>query len=196
MKLPKIFLVLFSSLLLYGATGWSQKVIVNVVLDSSKSSPGSDTIYYDLKRKLTWDDFQGRPDMNHPGGATTASGFSYSLTGENDGKTVVVDIIVSTYFLKNKSWKKPGTQLPYHLQHEQTHWDITRLGAENLVKEFRNGEYTAANYIQAIKNIYGKVNAGNISLQQQYDMQTKNSRDVEKQAEWNEKITKEVQSSK
>jgi hypothetical protein len=196
MKLPKIFLVLFASMLLYSGTAWSQKVVVNVIMDSSKSLPGSDTIYYDLNRKLTWEDFQGPPDMNNPAGAATASGIAYNWGGVSDGKTVVVDITVYTYFFKNKSWKKPGIQLPYHLQHEQTHFDITRLGAEKLVKEFKNGVYTTANYSHMIKNIYERRYAENVALQQQYDMQTKNSRDVEKQAEWNEKISKEVQSSK
>lgn len=193
MKLSKTFLIFFCLLVLYGGSAKAQEVVVNVIMDSSKSLPGSDTIYYDPNRKLTWEDFQGRPEMNHPGGAATASGFGYNFSGENDGKTLKINITVQTYFLKKTSWKKPGTQLPYHLQHEQVHYDITRLGAEKLVTEFKSGVYTADNYLQLIKNLYRKVDLETIARQQQYDQQTKNSRDVEMQADWNEKISKEIQ---
>jgi hypothetical protein len=30
------------------------------------SNPESDTIYYDFNKKLTWHDYQGKPDMNIP----------------------------------------------------------------------------------------------------------------------------------
>ena len=193
MKLVKPLLIFFGLLGLQGESARAQKVEVHVVMDTSKALPGSDTIYYDPNRKLTWDDFQGRPELNSPAGAATASGFGYRFTGENDGTKVTIILTVHTYFLKKNSWKKPGTQLPYHLQHEQIHFDITRLGAEKLVTEFRNGVYTAANYSQIIKNIYGKVNVETIARQQQYDLQTKNSREVEMQAEWNGKISKEVE---
>lgn len=84
--MPKSFIFLFLVCSLFSLPSFSQKVVVNVRMDHKIASPESDTIYYDLRRKLTWDDFKGRPDMNHKGSAVTSSGFAYSWNGQDDGK--------------------------------------------------------------------------------------------------------------
>lgn len=161
-------------------------------MDNKIASPQSDTIYYDVNRKLTWDDFKGKPDMNHPGAAVTASGFAYSWNGENDGKTLHLNIFVYTYFTKKRSWKKSFVEGEYHLRHEQHHFDITRLGAEKLVEELKRADYTMDNYRSMIAGIFDRVYNENIVLQNKYDHQTKHSLDTEKQEEWNKRINERV----
>lgn len=176
----------------FSLPSFSQKVVVNVRMDNRVNSPKSDTIYYDVKRQLTWDDFKGAPDMNHHGAAVTASGFAYSWNGENDGETLTLNISVYTYFTKSASWKKSMVNNEYHLRHEQHHFDITRLGAEKLVQELKKTSFAISNYKSLITSIFNKVYDENIALQNDYDRQTKHSLDKDKQAEWNELIRGEM----
>ncbi len=158
-------------------------------MDNKISGKNSDTIYYDFNRALDWPDFQGQPDVNHFGGAVTASGFAFDSEMNYDGNTVLIDISVDTYFSKKSSWKKPDINSPYHLQHEQHHFDITRIGAEKLIEELRKAKFTEANYKTLLNSIFEKAYKENNQLQQQYDGETVHSLDTTRQAEWNDRIS-------
>jgi uncharacterized FAD-dependent dehydrogenase len=127
-------------------TSYSQQMLVNVVLLDKVAEASSDTIYYDAKRKLTWNDFVGKPVMNHFGGAVTASGFAFNADMNMRGSKVNLNIYVYTFFDKQASWKKPGINSSYHLEHEQHHFDITRLSALKLCEEYKNANFTLSNY--------------------------------------------------
>ena len=167
---------------------FSQKVVVHAYMDNKKSSSKSDTIYYNFNQQLTWEDFQGKPDMNHFGGAVTASGFAFDSEMNFDGKTLFIDINVYTYFSKNNSWKKRDINSAYHLVHEQHHFDITRLGAEQLIEELSKAKFTVDNYKSLTNSIFEKSYRENNQLQLQYDRETAHSLNVEKQNEWNSRI--------
>jgi hypothetical protein len=187
----KIFF-LFLIVLLSSAQSFSQKVNVTVEMDNKISDPKSDMIYYDFDRPLTWADFQGKPDMNHFGSAVTASGFAFNSEINYNESNADLVIHVYTYFSKERSWQKPNVSTPYHLEHEQHHFDITRLGAEKFVDELKKANFTVKNYKTLINSIFNKVYKENNDLQQQYDSETKNSLNVAKQKEWNEKISMEI----
>lgn len=178
------YFIVFSSI---SIPSFAQKVVVHVQFDNKKNSPESDTIYYDLNRKLTWNDFKGIPDMNHKGSAVTSSGFAYSWNGEDNGETLYLNISVYTFFTKSNSWKKKSVGNAYHLLHEQRHFDITMAGAENFVKELKKASFTRKNYHQLIIQIFDRVYDENIALQHEYDRETRHSLDKEKQEEWNQR---------
>jgi hypothetical protein len=161
-------------------------------MENKKTTPKSDTVYYDFNRKLTWKDFSGNPELSSPAGAVTASGFAFNSQMNFDGYNIDVTIGVYAYFTKHDSWKKATINSDYHLLHEQHHFDITRLGARKLIVELQKAHFTKANYNTLINSIFNKVYDENIALQQQYDKETKNSIDVKKQLEWNNKISKEL----
>lgn len=184
-------LLLFS--FAFSANCFSQKFEVNVFMQNKKTNPGSDTIYYDFNRRLTWKDFQGAaPEPSGFEGAVTASGFAFNSQMNFDGSNIDLTIGVYAYFTKHDSWKKPNINSDYHLLHEQHHFDITRLGAERLIAELKKAHFTKANYNALMNSIFDKVYDENITLQNQYDTETKNSIDVKKQLEWNDKIAAEI----
>ena len=80
----------------------------------------------------------------------------------------------------------------YHLEHEQHHFDITRLGAQKLVEEIKKAHFTKNNFQKLLNSIFNKVYDENIAWQHQYDKETKNSMDIAKQKEWNEKISAQI----
>ena len=173
---------------------FSQKVVVNVYMQNRITSNKSDTIYFDFNKRLNWNDFAGTPQVNHFAGAVTSSGFAFGTQSEYDGQTIALDINIYSFFIKSKSWKKPEINSDYHLLHEQHHFDITRIGAENFMNEVKKANFTKANYQQLISSIFYRVYKENYSLQKKYDLETNHSRDVKKQEEWNQWIN--VQLSK
>lgn len=188
-----IFLLSFLVFFFYG---FSQKVIVRASFENKRANAINDTIYYDFSKPLTWVDFKGKPDANHFGGAVTASGFAFDSEMNSDGQTIVLDVKVYTFFVKNDSWKKPNINSDYHLVHEQHHFDITRLSAEKLVKEIANAKFTKSNYNTLLSALFEKAYKENSDLQHQYDKETMHSIDTTKQHEWNDKIAADIQKLK
>ncbi len=173
-----------------------QKVIVHASIENKKVNAKSDTIYYDFNRQLTWNDFKGKPDENHFGGAVTASGFAFDSKMNFDGKNIYLDIEVYTFFIKNDSWKKPQVNSDYHLLHEQHHFDITRMGAEKLVDKIMHAKFTKNNYNSLLTSLFEEVYKENSDVQHQYDKETIHSIDTAKQQEWNNKIAVEIKKLK
>ncbi|MGN6531492.1 MAG: DUF922 domain-containing protein [Ginsengibacter sp.] len=182
-----------SLLFLFSSPILSQKISVNVFIENKLNKPASDTIYYDFNRKLAWQDFQGKVPPAAKWGAMTASGFSFNSQMEDDGENHLhISVGVYTFFIKQDSWKKPGIDGSYHLEHEQHHFDITRIYAQKLVNEIRKAHFNKNNYRKLLYSIFDKVYEESVAWQHEYDNETKNSMDVEKQKEWNQKISDEV----
>jgi hypothetical protein len=186
----KLFLILFS--FLFSLQTFAQKVTVHVFIENYKNARGSDTIYYDFNRPLNWQDFQGKIPTAVPWGAMTASGFSFNSSMNNDGNKIEISVGVYTFFTKHDSWKKPEVNSAYHLEHEQHHFDITRLGAAKLEDEIRKAHFTSTNYKSLLNSIFDKVYNEEVALQRQYDLETGNSKDSVKQLEWNRKIAAQI----
>jgi hypothetical protein len=182
----RIFLLIF--IIVISFASYSQKLFVKVVLLNKIARPNSDTIYYNVNRKLTWDDFKGAPVMNHFGGAVTASGFAFNADMNMVDSKVNLNIYIYTFFDKQASWKKPTVNSAYHLLHEQHHFDITRLSAAKLCEDYNNANFTMANYQKLLSSIFDKVFKENSDLQNQYDSETNHSINTAGQEEWNNKI--------
>jgi hypothetical protein len=184
------FFILF---LLLSSAVFCQKITVNVFIENKINKPQNDTVYYDFNRRLTWQDFQGKVPADAKWGAMTASGFSFNSEMEDDGNNhLIISIGVYTFFTKHDSWKKPDINSAYHLEHEQHHFDITRLFAQKFADEIKNAHFTKSNYRKLLYSIFDKVYEESVAYQHLYDNETKNSVDVQKQKEWNEKISAEV----
>lgn len=195
MAYSKIFFFTIISFLFSFQT-FSQKITVNVFIEKKVNNPKSDTIYYDFNRKLNWSDFQGAVPPSVPWGAMTASGFSFNSSMEEYENNIQIYVGVYTFFTKHDSWKKPSVNSGYHLEHEQHHFDITRLYGQKLVQEIKNAHFTENNYRQLLYSIFDKVYNESVAMQHEYDKETKNSLDLEKQKEWNAKISVEIKKLK
>ncbi len=186
----KLFLISFFIFIYF--IGYSQKVLVTVFMQNRIAPLTSDTIYHDVKKRLTWNDFKGVPDTKHFGGAVTASGYAFDADIKIEGKTVYLNVGVYVFFSKSLSWKKPSINSDYHLLHEQVHFDITRLGAENFIRELVNAKFTKDNYNQVLDSVFDKSYAENFALQEQYDKETQHSINRQVQLKWNDKIGGEI----
>ena len=102
--LKKLFLISFFIVIYF--TGYSQKVLVTVFMQNRVAPLTSDTIYHDVKKRLTWNDFKGVPDTKHFGGAVTASGYAFDADIKIEGKTVYLNVGVYVFFYQKPVMEK------------------------------------------------------------------------------------------
>ncbi len=189
MKSPLLFALFLSGLSHFS---FSQKVIVHASLQNRIAPVSSDTIYFDFNRNLSWHDFQGKPDMNSAGGAVTSSGFAFDSEMNYNGTNIDLNIVVYTFFTRHESWKKPEINSAYHLQHEQLHFDITRIGAEKFLQAVSSAHFTKDNLKTLLVSIFEKEHNENAAMQKQYDRETMHSINEGMQEKWNSKISAEI----
>jgi hypothetical protein len=150
------------------------------------SLPGKSFIDWSPTQKLTWEDFKAPPDMNCRNAALTASAIQFNFTYDGQLKYTI-----TCQFDKNKSWGKVKTD--YILSHEQGHFDITEIFARKLNKSL--AEYTVGN-VKSLNKDLNKIYESTMhqlnNMQNVYDSETNFSINKEKQAEWLEKINKEL----
>lgn len=151
-----------------------------------------DTVFYDPRRPLTWDDFRATPRSGKNYGAAVFSSFGYEATARTVDGVVEVAMTLKVYQLKNSSWVWPVAKHDYALRHEQLHFDITRLVAERfreklLVENLQPDEYDSRIQFLFLES-FREMN----KLQEQYDDETAHSVNRAAQARWDEKITSDL----
>lgn len=141
--------------------------------------------------KLTWEDFQGRPDLRSPFVAMTSSGivFSYQVVSENGKLSLTTE--VEANFQPKMSWYKPEKVNNHVLQHEQGHFNITEIHARKLRKDFEEYKVTK-NYERELSAIFTRINRERQAMQDRFDKETDHSQNKEKEAEWQVFINKEL----
>jgi len=165
---------------------------VNIQWQNSKPGYTGDTIHYDTDRKLTWNDFKGRPDAASPAAAVTESGFGYRMSMNSYNNRTNVNIIVFCYFNKNKSWVKKGMKNNYGLLHEQHHFDITYINACLFVKKLVKTKFNRSDYNAMLEQIYDEFYLALTKMQNDYDGETANGRIEQMQMIWNKKIDQQL----
>lgn len=157
---------------------------------SKQSSITNDSlILWSPSRKLTWDDFQGIPDIKNKYKAL--SFVQIGLKSEQFDDSLVIEI--PTYFYNKLSWSK-NLNNSVLLKHEQLHFDIGELIARKIRKEYSTYELkNLENCYKDLKRIYRSYygvefdNYNNI-----YDNETEHGTVSSKQKEWELKIAKEL----
>ncbi len=146
-----------------------------------------DAILWNLERKLTWDDFKGRPFKTAWAAAITASGISYSFSSVQEDGRLTLDITINSYFYPEESWYQPKLCDSLILSHEQLHFDIAELFARSMRK--RVAETTFTKDVKAeVKEIYKQILRELGTYQKKYDFETNFSRNTQKQLQWNQEI--------
>ncbi|WP_343634741.1 DUF922 domain-containing protein [Fluviicola sp.] len=157
-------------------------------LPKKQLSKGADVIFWDPKIKLTWDDFQGKPDEKSKYKASTYTIIDSKVNTRCDS---IVDYDFVCSFGKKESWKKITTT--NLLKHEQLHFDIAELATRKLRKEFLDYKFTSLDSINPMINrIFEKAVLTRRTLNNQYDKETNHGLVSEKQKLWEIKIAKEL----
>ena len=142
---------------------------------------------WDENRKLTWADFQGRPQAGNDFVASTNSGISFSYSFRIENGKLDLDYSIQSNFYPKLSWYKRGNVSDYILEHEQTHFDISELFARKLRKKMVETGFSS-NPKKEIDAIYQKNEQERRAFQNRYDAETDHSKNPEAEYIWRELV--------
>lgn len=137
-------------------------------------------ITYTPHRKLTWSDFKTVPD-NMNTAALTASEISYKIDVMGDH----IQVAVFCFFDKTRSVVSMSQKKEHILNHEQRHFDITYLFAQQFIQSIKCNPYMD---MKEIETLYDHIIKEWTIFQNQYDVETKNAISKDQQEKWNQKI--------
>lgn len=173
---PSFFLLIFLGMISLSFNNFLQK-------DDSK-------IYWSKDKKVTWNDFKGKPIKSSSDAAITDSGFE--LQSSNKGQEHILVFELHTYFIKNKSWVKPDEKTENLLKHEQGHFDISEIFTRKIHKSIMEEKFTVKNFNKKLQELNVRNTKETSKYQELYDKETEHSKNEKKQTDWNEKIAKEL----
>ncbi len=186
------FLLIFLSFCLFNAAAQKLNVAVKYIASDAGSTTGKPLIFYSPERKLTWNDFKGKPDAGSNAAAITNAGIGFQMMFRSENNVATLNIAVNCNFSIKDSWVKDGRRTPYILNHEQHHFDIAYIYAMLFIQQLKTAKYTMKDYAKVIEKIYTQTQADLLAMQNKYDGETKNSILTEQQEVWNKKIDAQV----
>ncbi|WP_303309988.1 hypothetical protein [Hymenobacter sp. BT730] len=152
-----------------------------------------DTLFYDPGKPLAWTDFTG-PQRSQGFAAAVFPSFAYQgRPSINQGK-LRLDFTLKVYVVRSSSWT--STQTPYHLNHEQRHFDLVKLVAERFRRKVQPDSLTFADYNSIIQLQYLRSYWEMNRVQEQYDAETHHGMDEAAQQRWNQRIDAELREFK
>ena len=151
-----------------------------------------DTLFHDPSRPLAWSDFTGRPRNTGQYAAAVFPSFAYQGRPRVRNGVVELDLLLKIFVVRSSSWVGPGQQKPYNLNHEQRHFDLTRLIAERFRRKATPDSLTVEDYDSILQLQYLKSFTEMNRLQEQYDAETRGGLDPAAQERWNRRIDAEL----
>src|SRR5574338_86889 len=117
---------------------WIIALVFSLTMQAQNSK--EELIPWQAGRKLSWNDYYGKPDPASDAAASTATylGIEYSFSNNN------FSYKISCSFSKEKSWVRFKNDLV--LSHEQGHFDITELFARKLNKVMSEYRFNKSTY--------------------------------------------------
>lgn len=165
---------------------------INFIDDSRNTN--DDTVHYNADRKLTWDDFQATPRKGSHYAAEVFTSFSYEGKSAVKDGVIVLTLRAKTYMLKPSSWARADARNAYALNHEQRHFDITKIIVERFKRKIHPDSLTLEDYNSITQYQFIESFREMAKMQTQYDNETNHSLNQVAQERWNQKIDTELRS--
>ncbi|WP_142528273.1 DUF922 domain-containing protein [Pedobacter westerhofensis] len=153
-------------------------------------NPEGDTIYYSFMRPLKWSDFQSRSQPSGIFEAQVIPGIGYTQQAQVDKGTIEVEIVMKTFLPKSACRANYSGRDEYTLNHEQRHFDIAKIIAEQFKDKIKSRQLTPDNFEAIINMQYLDSYRDMDAMQKAYDTETRHGTDRAAQSAWNSKIDK------
>ena len=154
--------------------------------------PEGDTIYYSTGRPLTWVDFQSRIRPGARVEAQVMPGLGYNQAAKITKGTIHVSIAMKTYLPKSTCWVNGNSKDAYTLNHEQRHFDIVKIIAEQFKKKILKSKLTPDTFEAAINMQYLDSYRDMDAMQTAYDKETNHGTNTFAQSAWDRRIDDEL----
>ena len=153
---------------------------------------GNDTVLYSPARKLTWADFRAVPRPTSRYAAEVFTSFAYEGKSTVKDGVIILNLMAKAYMIKDQSWGRAESKNPYALNHEQRHFDITKIIVERFKRKIHPDSLTLADYNSIIQYQFIESFRELHRLQEQYDNETNHSINQAAQERWNQRIDDEL----
>ncbi len=160
----------------------------------ARGPAGDDTVLYSPTRKLTWADFRAVPRPGSRYAAEVFTSFAYQGKSTVKNGVIILNLTAKAYMIKDQSWGRAESKNAYALNHEQRHFDITKIIVERFKRKIHPDSLTLADYNSIIQYQFIESFREMHRLQEQYDNETTHSIDQTAQERWNVWIDKELRS--
>ena len=162
---------------------------VEVVITPSLRDKGE--VPYTLT-PITWNDFKGSPDGSSEYIAMTYSGIKIKYEYRTKKGVTEARIFLCPYMDINQSWYKPEGHNDPTLAHEQRHFDITAIVANQFADELKKRKFTLQSFPAEMKLLHKHCIDKLAEMQKQYDEETEHGIKPDKQAMWDKRLAEEV----
>jgi hypothetical protein len=173
-------------------------VRVNIQPNYTDNTPESDTVFH-AERAIQWTDFaekKSAPNTLKPFNsrfvATIYTTFLYEAPTHIRNGYIEIDLRIKVFMQKSMSWLLPEAKNAYALNHEQLHFDITRLVSERYKSHILGQSLSVEDYDSQLQLAYIDFFREMNKFQDQYDAETEHGLNKAAQAEWQERIKKQL----
>jgi hypothetical protein len=144
-------------------------------------------IVWDKERKLTWNDFKGKPAMTDLAAATYC-GIDVEVQKRNffTGKTLIK---IAAYFDTDSSFYFDNKVDSTVLLHEQLHFDIAEWHARQIRKAVSAERFIT---VRKLRSIYDSILIDYTKNQVMYDFETRHGINLNQQLRWKETISTRI----
>lgn len=139
-------------------------------------------------RDVEWSDFTGEVDTSSRFDAWTYWFTIYSFPAPKGSAEMVKINVKVRLFLRSDSWVKPDKKSDRLLKHEQGHYRIGRICANEIEKSINSMEFSRQNYKKEVDEIYWKIIKKYQEMNKQYDLETNHYRNRVQQEIWDKKL--------
>lgn len=153
-----------------------------------------DTIYYSTKRPLTWADFQSKRRPSGPYQAEVMPSIGYTEEAKINQGNIDVDLLMKAYVPKSACWANFSGRDDYALNHEQRHFDIVKIIAEQFKQKVLAKKLSPDTYEAFINMQYLDSFRDMDAMQKAYDGETAHGQNRSAQEQWNMRIDKDLKS--
>lgn len=165
---------------------------LRVVFTDDARITTDDTVHYNPDRKLTWDDFRADLRRGSHYAAEVFTSFAYEGKSSVKNGIITLNLMVKSYMLKTSSWGRVDAKNPYALNHEQRHFDITKIIAERFKRKIHPDSLTIEDYNSIVQYQFIESFREMNRMQKQYDDETNHSTSQADQERWNGRIDAEL----
>ncbi len=147
-----------------------------------------DTVHY-LSRKVTWSDFKGDPrhGSKYSAAIFPSIGLGTKLTVRNGKLTAILQPQV--FMVQSQSWAKTDSKNASGLNHEQIHFDITKVVMDRLLNRLRKLEANSMDDLSSmIQYEYLEAYKEMNKVQEAYDLESNHNLNEGGQEAWAQKV--------
>lgn len=167
---------------------------VKLVFDDNLPVSDGDTLYYHSERPLNWKDFMGAPSVLSRWAAQIFTSFGFEARSSVNNRVLELRVKTKVWMDKTISWVRQDAKNDYVLDHEQLHFDITRLTAERFRRHLKSISFSSEDFSSEIQYQYIEFYRKHTELQQRYDEETSHGINKPQQAEWVKRVREELRS--